>query len=305
MTRTKMAVGCIFTALGLNLLAAGVLVVPPEAFAGDYSGQCTACAINCPGQNCNSCAFGCCTGYCQGDDNCVAQCCKDGCNGDSDCLANCALSGQCADDPIKICANAGQPCTPSGFLQAIGKRHPVYVPIERISGFPPMTEHAFGHGQVKKGGWTVWRQMPGYVRWVASGFAVYSLCLSSPVVSGQAARESAAHISSTRDYEPHADSLSRHIIVTSPLDVPRLKPPLMVPGRFITFTRSTTIPITCLIPPWRYRLRPGPRRPPQRAARSTAVTRAISSGSRQRAAMGIWSAALRFLTGNDVPSFAS
>jgi hypothetical protein len=88
MTQRERTAGWLLSCLGVVLIAAGILVVPSNAFAdaGTYcKGQCNGLS----GSALANCLGACCNYGCPGDQTCDTNCCKYGCGSDTTCLATC------------------------------------------------------------------------------------------------------------------------------------------------------------------------------------------------------------------------
>jgi hypothetical protein len=124
--RIETASGWLFTGLGVTLLMASILVVPPNAFAdsgcsascgsfcdpsqgGDPNGTSCKSCLDLP-SNCNfnsACEAGCCQYYCGGDPTCLAKCCQTYCGNDMSCQQSCAA--QVAQKPCLIMSTTCEP----------------------------------------------------------------------------------------------------------------------------------------------------------------------------------------------------
>jgi hypothetical protein len=109
--RIESLAGWQFTGLGIAMLLVSLAIVPPDALA--QAGVCCGCNATCSasagGTSCGQCL----ATYCDGDPLMTSQCCQSYCGSDAKCLANCSAasrSGQCPDDPVKICKSPGSPC---------------------------------------------------------------------------------------------------------------------------------------------------------------------------------------------------
>lgn len=109
MNRLESLTAWFCTTLGVTLMAVSVLVAPDKLFADSSSDCGAACCQSCFGTStCNGGLDSCWT-------NCTGDCmfCQSMCNGNPTCLAMClstARSGQCPDDPVLVCKEAGKVC---------------------------------------------------------------------------------------------------------------------------------------------------------------------------------------------------
>lgn len=89
------------TCLGITLVFGSILVVPSQAFANDYTGQ---CAYYAPYPQDPT---PCCMNYCGDDSTCWTQCCTDGCaSNDTDCVTACQQAQKkCLGDSCESSTN--------------------------------------------------------------------------------------------------------------------------------------------------------------------------------------------------------